>query len=145
MQIHIFTKNWNDSRFNQNLAVILTEAMYLDRRHPFMQKKELFWPKCHLHRFCAKGTKERNCNQQNSSPGPKCPELKKSVLLELTGSAVITHDVTTGTGYCLVGFNWIIDFFDLANQTQRYINFEYRKINNHCFSSKSIFDFFLTF
>ena len=27
----------------------------------------------------------------------------------LTGSAVITHDVTTGTGYCLVGFNWIID------------------------------------
>ena len=63
----------------------------------------------------------------------------------LTGSAVITHDVTTGTGYCLVGFNWIIDFFDLANQTQRYINFEYWKINNHCFLSKSIFDFFLTF
>ena len=27
----------------------------------------------------------------------------------LTGSGVITHDVTTGTGYCLVGFNWIID------------------------------------
>ena len=21
-------------------------------------------------------------------------------------------DVTTGTGYCLVGFNWIIDFFN---------------------------------
>ena len=57
----------------------------------------------------------------------------------LTGSAVITHDVTTGTGYCLVGFNWIIDFFELASQTRRYINFEYRKINNHCFSSKSIF------
>ena len=31
---------------------------------------------------------------------------------QLTGSAVITHDVTTGTGYCLVGFNWIIDFFN---------------------------------
>ena len=29
----------------------------------------------------------------------------------LTGSTVITNDVTTGTGYCLVGFNWIIDFF----------------------------------
>ena len=29
----------------------------------------------------------------------------------LTGSAVITHDVTTGTGYCLVGFSWIIFFF----------------------------------
>ena len=29
----------------------------------------------------------------------------------LTGSAVITHDVTTGTGNCLVGFNWSIDFF----------------------------------
>ena len=29
----------------------------------------------------------------------------------LTGSAVITHDVTTGTEYCLVGFNWSIDFF----------------------------------
>ena len=27
----------------------------------------------------------------------------------LTGSAVITHDVTTGTGYFLVGFDWIID------------------------------------
>ena len=27
----------------------------------------------------------------------------------LTGSAVITHGMTTGTGYCLVGFNWIID------------------------------------
>ena len=38
MQIHIFTKYWKNSRFNQNLAVILTEAMYLDRRHPFMQK-----------------------------------------------------------------------------------------------------------
>ena len=36
-------------------------------------------------------------------------------------------------------------FFGLANQTQRYINFEYRKINNHCFSSKSIFNFFLPF
>ena len=36
-------------------------------------------------------------------------------------------------------------FFELANQTQRYINFEYRKINNHCFSSKSIFYFFLPF
>ena len=30
----------------------------------------------------------------------------------LTGSAVITHDVTTGTGYCLVGFHWIIDFLN---------------------------------
>ena len=30
----------------------------------------------------------------------------------LTGSAVITHDVTTGTGYRLVGFNWIIDFLN---------------------------------
>ena len=30
----------------------------------------------------------------------------------LTGSAVITHDVTTGTGYCLVSFNWIIDFLN---------------------------------
>ena len=30
----------------------------------------------------------------------------------LTGSAVFTHDVTTGTGYCLVGFNWIIDFLN---------------------------------
>ena len=28
----------------------------------------------------------------------------------LTGSAVITHDETTGIGYCLVGFDWIIDF-----------------------------------
>ena len=38
-------------------------------------------------------------------------------------------------------------FFELANQTQRYINFEYRKINNHCFSLKSIHCilFFLTF
>ena len=38
MLIHIFTKYWNNSRFEQNLAVILTEAMYLDHRHPFMQK-----------------------------------------------------------------------------------------------------------
>ena len=30
----------------------------------------------------------------------------------LTGSAVITHDVTTGTGCCFVGFNWIIDFLN---------------------------------
>ena len=30
----------------------------------------------------------------------------------LTGSAVITHDMTTGAGYCLVGFNWIIDFLN---------------------------------
>ena len=30
----------------------------------------------------------------------------------LTGSPVITHDVTTGTGYWLVGFNWIIDFLN---------------------------------
>ena len=30
----------------------------------------------------------------------------------LTGSAVITHNVTTGTGYCLVGFSWIIDFLN---------------------------------
>ena len=36
-------------------------------------------------------------------------------------------------------------FFELANQTQRYINFEYRKINSRCFSSKSIFYFFLPF
>ena len=63
----------------------------------------------------------------------------------LIGSAIITHDVTTGTGYCLVGFNWIIDFFELANQKQRYINFEYRKINNHCFPSKSTFYFVLPF
>ena len=38
MQIHIFTKYWNNSRFKQTLAVILTKAMYLDRKHPFMQK-----------------------------------------------------------------------------------------------------------
>ena len=38
MQRYIFTKYWNNSRFKQNLAIILTEAMYLDRRHPFMQK-----------------------------------------------------------------------------------------------------------
>ena len=30
----------------------------------------------------------------------------------VTGSAVITHAVTTVTGYCLVGFNWIIDFLN---------------------------------
>ena len=36
-------------------------------------------------------------------------------------------------------------FFELANQTQRYINFVYRKINSRCCSSKSIFHFFLTF
>ena len=36
-------------------------------------------------------------------------------------------------------------FFELTKQTQRYINFEYRKINNHCFSLKSIFYFFLPF
>ena len=35
-----------------------------------------------------------------------------AVCFQLTGSAVITHDVTTGTGYCLVGFNWIIIFFN---------------------------------
>ena len=29
----------------------------------------------------------------------------------LTGSAVITHE-TRGTGYCLVGSNWITDFFN---------------------------------
>ena len=34
------------------------------------------------------------------------------VYVFLTGSTVITHDVTTGTGYCLVGFNWIIDFLN---------------------------------
>ena len=33
-------------------------------------------------------------------------------MIPLTGSAVITHDVTTGTGYCLAGFNWIIDFLN---------------------------------
>ena len=40
---------------------------------------------------------------------------KDKITLEnvLTGSAVITHDVTTGTGYGLVGFNWIIDFLNL--------------------------------
>ena len=38
MQIYIFTKYWNKSRFKQNLAVIFSETMYLDRRHPFMQK-----------------------------------------------------------------------------------------------------------
>ena len=37
--------------------------------------------------------------------------------LPLTGSAVITHDVTTGTGYCLVGFNWIIDFLISQSDT----------------------------
>ena len=69
----------------------------------------------------------------------------------LTGSAVITHDVTTGTGYCLVGFNWIIDFFELANQTQRYINFEYRKNKQSLFFIKInilflfIYLFFLPF
>ena len=36
-------------------------------------------------------------------------------------------------------------FFELANQTQRYIKFEYRKINNHCFSLKINILFFLTF
>ena len=46
--------------------------------------------------------------------------------LELTGSAVITHDVTTGTGCCLIGFNWSIDFFELANQTQIYINLSFK-------------------
>ena len=62
MQIHIFTINWNDSIFKQNLAEILTEAMYLDRRHPFMQNKKRFWPKCPLHCFCAKGTMCFNIN-----------------------------------------------------------------------------------
>ena len=38
-------------------------------------------------------------------------KLLKRLFTLLTGSAVITHDVTTGTGYCLVGFSWIIDFF----------------------------------
>ena len=40
--------------------------------------------------------------------------LPQLVVMEkpLTGSAVITHNVTTGTGYCLVGFNWIIDFLN---------------------------------
>ena len=32
-------------------------------------------------------------------------------IFSLTGPAVIKHDVTTGTEYCLVGFDWIIDFF----------------------------------
>ena len=46
-----------------------------------------------------------------------CPAIQRGLgsgfLFEgLTGSAVITHDVTTGTGYCLVGFNWIIDFLN---------------------------------
>ena len=36
-------------------------------------------------------------------------------------------------------------FFELANQIQRYLNFEYRKINSHCFSLKSRFYFFLPF
>ena len=35
-----------------------------------------------------------------------------SIAVDLTGSAVITHDVTTGTGYCLVGFKWIIGFLN---------------------------------
>ena len=42
-------------------------------------------------------------------------QLRNPILIVsvyLTGSAVITHDVTTGTGYCLVGFNWIIDFLN---------------------------------
>ena len=38
MQIYIFTKYWNNSRFKQNLAVIFSVTMYLDRRHLFMQK-----------------------------------------------------------------------------------------------------------
>ena len=38
--------------------------------------------------------------------------LEKKFCKRLTGSAVITHDVTTGTGYCLVSFNWIIDFLN---------------------------------
>ena len=38
--------------------------------------------------------------------------LARSVVLKLTGSTVITHDVPTGTAYCLVGFNWIIDFLN---------------------------------
>ena len=42
-------------------------------------------------------------------------------------------------------FFFFFFFFLLANQTHLYINFEYRKINNHCFSSKSIFHFFLPF
>ena len=52
-------------------------------------------------------------------PGFQLATGKKSRFLydlvragSLTGSAVITHDVTTGTGYCLVGFNWIIDFLN---------------------------------
>ena len=36
-----FTNHWNNSRFRQNPAVILSEAMYLDRSHPFMQKSYL--------------------------------------------------------------------------------------------------------
>ena len=36
---------------------------------------------------------------------------------DLTGSAVFTHDVTTGTGYCLIGFSWIID---VLNQPVRH-------------------------
>ena len=30
----------------------------------------------------------------------------------LTDSAVITQNVTTGTGYCLIGFNLVIDFLN---------------------------------
>ena len=40
------------------------------------------------------------------------PHDSNNQCIILTRSAVITHDVTTGIGYCLVGFNWIIDFFN---------------------------------
>ena len=49
------------------------------------------------------------------TPGTGKEQAIKTALSRLkhfTGSAVITHDVTTGTGYCLVGFNWIIDFLN---------------------------------
>ena len=48
--------------------------------------------------------------RNNQYIGPK--SIIFEVISVLTGSAVITHDVTTGTGYCLVGFNWIIDFLN---------------------------------
>ena len=44
--------------------------------------------------------------------GRESTRLSHMHKLTLSGSAVITYDMTTGTGYCLVGFNWIIDFLN---------------------------------
>ena len=40
-----------------------------------------------------------------------CNMQSRILVDRFTGSAVFTHDVTTGTGYCLIGFNWIIVLF----------------------------------